>query len=41
MKLSEDLTQMASNNKIVISGKQGEELLGFFREAADLVNSNE
>lgn len=39
MKLSEDLTSLARNNKIIMSGKQGEELLNYFKDTTDMVSS--
>lgn len=38
MKMSENMQAMVRNNRIVVSGENGENLLGFFRETADMVN---
>lgn len=32
--------QLLQENKVIVSGKNAEELLGFFKETGDLVNSN-
>lgn len=32
--------KLMKENKIIISGKNAEELLNFFKETGDLVNSN-
>ena len=37
MKLAENNARIALNNKIIISGKNGEELLNFFKETGDQV----
>lgn len=37
MKVTENNAMIARNNKIVISGKNGEELLNFFKETNDQV----
>ena len=38
MKMAENMQGMIKNNKIVLSGENGEALLGYFRDTADLVN---
>ena len=39
MKLAEDMSDLVRNNKVVLSGKQGEELLGYFRDTTKLINA--
>ena len=41
MLTAKNMSLLAKNNKIVISGKNGEDLLNFFKETTDLVNQNE
>ena len=39
MKMAEGMKKMVLNNQIVIGGANGEELLNYFKETADLVNT--
>ena len=39
MKLSEEMANLVGTNKIILSGKQGEELLNYFKDTTDLVNA--
>lgn len=41
MKYTQDLTQMMGDSKVILSGKQGEELLGFFKETGELVKAQD
>lgn len=41
LKMADNLSSLAANNKLVISGKNGEDLLNYFKETTDLVNLNE
>ena len=41
MALTRNLEELSTNNKIIVSGKQGDEVLSFFKETADLVNGQE
>jgi hypothetical protein len=41
MMYAEDLTSMMVGNKVILSGKQGSELLNFFKETGELVNGKE
>ena len=41
MALTRNLEELSTNNKIIDSGKQGDEVLSFFKETADLVNGQE
>ena len=41
LKMAENMKSMIKTNKIVLSGENGESLLGFFRETTDLVNLNQ
>ena len=38
MSLTSNLEQLAKHNKLVVSGKQGDDILGYFKETADMVN---
>lgn len=38
MKMTENLQTAIKNNKIILSGENGEQLLSFFKETNDLVN---
>lgn len=38
MKMTANLTNLSAKGKIVISGKNGEQLLSFFKEIGDMVN---
>jgi hypothetical protein len=35
----ESMKSMVENNKIIITGENADEFLGFFKETADLVNA--
>lgn len=37
-KMADNMKQMIANNKIIVSGESGEQLLNFFKETTDLVN---
>jgi len=36
--MTENMNSMIKNNKIVLSGEAGDQLLSFFKETTDLVN---
>jgi hypothetical protein len=38
MKMTQTLQDMIKNNKIIIGGENGEQLLSFFKDTTDLVN---
>ena len=38
VKMSENLQGMIKNNRIILSGENGEQLLGFFKETTEMVN---
>lgn len=38
MKMTDNMSSMIRNNKIVLSGETGDQLLSFFKETTDLVN---
>lgn len=36
----DNFVRLVKDNKIIIGGKAGEELLGYFKETQDLINQN-
>ena len=40
MKMAENMKKMVETNQMVIGGANGEELLSYFKETADLVSTN-
>lgn len=41
LKMAENLQDMVKNNKIIVGGENGDNLLNFFKETSDLVNLNQ
>lgn len=41
VKMAEGMTNLMSNSHVVMSGKQGDEFLNFFKDTIDLVNIKE